>query len=360
MRAERPRKSTSDRAAIAYGRTTYMSTFYRLNLLTVLLAFVVITVGAFVRLSDAGLGCPDWPGCYGHLNVPQTPAETDTANTAFPERPVEAGKAWKEMSHRYIAGVLGLLILGLAVLAWRRRREVGQQRALPGTLLVLVVFQALLGMWTVTLLLKPLIVTAHLLGGMATLALLWLCWLRQGGHLRGLAAARGLRWIAGLALVVLIGQLFLGAWTSSNYAALACPDFPTCQSQWWPETDLERAFTLWHGLGIDYEYGILDSVPRATIHWMHRVGALVTTLVMLLTAAWLWWLGGRDGRWRWLAGTLLAAVALQVGLGIATVVLHLPLPVAVAHNAGAALLLLAVMSMVHAAWRAHDAGAQRP
>lgn len=336
-----------------------MSVFYRINALTVLLAFVVITVGAFVRLSDAGLGCPDWPGCYGHLDVPESQAETAVANAAFPERPVEAGKAWKEMVHRYLAGALGLLILTMAVLAWRRWHVIGQQRVLPVVLLGVVVFQALLGMWTVTLLLKPLIVAAHLLGGMATLALLWLCLLRQGSHLRGMAGVSGLRVIATIALAVLLAQLFLGAWTSSNYAALACPDFPTCQARWWPETDFARAFKLWHGLGINYEYGILDSVPRATIHWTHRIGALITTVVMMLVAARLWLLGGGDQRWRRLAVALVAVTMLQIGLGIATVVLHLPLSVAVAHNGGAALLLLTVMTICHAAWSVDNDARER-
>ena len=161
------------------------------------------------------------------------------------------------MIHRYLAGTLGLLILTLAVLAWRWRGEPGQQKWLPTILVGLVAFQSLLGMWTVTLLLKPLIVTAHLFGGMATLALLWWCLLRQGGHLRGLAAAPSLRAAAVVALVVLVGQIFLGAWTSSHYAALACPDFPTCHNQWWPETDFASAFTLWQGLGTNYEYGVL-------------------------------------------------------------------------------------------------------
>lgn len=328
-----------------------MSAFYRLNALVVLLTLVVIMVGAFVRLSDAGLSCPDWPGCYGQLVVPESHAETAAANRAFPERPLEAAKAWKEMIHRYLAGTLGMLILALAVLAWLRRDQLGQQRVLPPIILGLVVFQALLGMWTVTLLLKPLIVTSHLLGGMATLALVWLCLLRQGGHLQRLPGGRGLRWLAGLALVVLVGQIFLGAWTSTNYAAYSCTGFPTCHGQqWWPQTDFVRAFTLWHGLGINYAHGILGAVARATIHWTHRLGALVTIVVVLLLALRLWRLGVADGRWRVLACVLVAAVALQAGIGVATVLLRVPLPIAVAHNGGAALLLLAVMTTAHAAW----------
>lgn len=326
------------------------TSFYRITLLAVALCFVVVTVGAYVRLSDAGLGCPDWPGCYGHIGVPGHREAVDAANQAFPERPVETGKAWKEMVHRYLAGTLGLLILALAGMAWLRRETV-RQRFLATLLLGVVVFQAVLGMWTVTLLLKPLVVTAHLLGGMTVLALLLLMLLRQGGHLRLAASAgRGLRAAAGVGLAVLICQIFLGAWTSTNYAALACPDFPTCQRAWWPETDFATAFTLWHGLGINYEYGILDSVPRATIHLTHRIGALVTAVVLLGVAAVAFARGRLDGRWRLLGGLLVAALCLQIALGVTTVVAHLPLAVAVAHNGGAALLLLTVMAINHAAW----------
>jgi len=329
---------------------------FRLNFATLCLTFAVITLGAFVRLSDAGLGCPDWPGCYGHLDVPTAQADVAAANERFAHRPVEAPKAWKEMIHRYAAGTLGLLILAMALWALRRSDNPHQQRALPWVLLVLVIFQALLGMWTVTLLLKPLIVTAHLLGGMATFALLGWCLFRQGPMFAGYrAVARGgLRMAAGITLVVLIVQIFLGAWTSTNYAALACPDFPTCQTYWWPPTDFPTAFTLWHGLGINYEYGILDSIPRATIHWTHRIGALVTTLVMLVLVALLWRQSRTDRRWGKLALALPVVLVLQVSLGISVVVFHLPLPVAVAHNGGAALLLLVVMAINHAAWNARE------
>lgn len=331
-----------------------MSIFYRLNALTVLLALALVMFGAFVRLSDAGLSCPDWPGCYGELVVPETQADAAAGPMTFPERPLEEGKAWKEMIHRYLAGALGLLILAMAVLAWVQRRSAFElQRVLPTALLGLVIFQALLGMWTVTLLLQPLIVTAHLLGGMATLALLWLCLLRQGNHLAGLAGNADLRWMAGGTLAVLVVQIFLGGWTSTNYAAYACSAFPSCLGQsWWPDTDFATAFTLWHPLGINYQYGVMTAEARATIHWVHRLGALVTTIVIALLASRFWSLGHVDKRWRILATVLVAALALQLGLGIAIVVFEVPLPVAVAHNGGAALLLLAVMTVVHAAWRA--------
>lgn len=241
-----------------------MSVFYRISALAVLLTFVVILMGAYVRLSDAGLSCPDWPGCYGQMIVPQTQSQAAQGPMAFPDRPLEVDKAWKEMIHRYLAGTLGMLILALAVLSWFRRDEVSQQRVLPPILLALVIFQALLGMWTVTLLLKPLVVTGHLLGGMSTIALLWLCLLRQGDHLRGLRDAPGVRLMAAIALVVLVAQIFLGAWTSTNYAAIACEAFPTCHGHgWWPDTNFAKAFTLWHGLPINYQHGVLDSVARA-------------------------------------------------------------------------------------------------
>lgn len=323
--------------------------FHRLAVATTLLTLVVVLLGAYVRLSDAGLGCPDWPGCYGRFAVPEQPAEVAEANQSFPERPLEAAKAWKEMAHRYLAGALGLLVLILAVMAWRNRHDPDQPVVLPLVLLGLVIFQALLGMWTVTLLLKPLIVSAHLLGGFATLALLLLLVLRHGGHLQGLQTGLYMRWAAGLVLLVLVGQIFLGAWTSSNYAALACSDFPTCQGGWWPSGDLGEAFTLWRGLGVNYEYGVLDNPARATIQMTHRLGALVTTLVITVFGLWLL-LTRRMGGLRLLGLGLIVAVLLQVTLGISLIYFHLPLPLAVAHNGGAALLLLLLVAINHSAW----------
>lgn len=331
------------------------SAFYPLSCLTLVLALAVVLLGAYVRLSDAGLGCPDWPGCYGHLAVPHAAAKINAVNEAWPERPLEAPKAWKEMLHRYLAGILGLLVLALAVLAWRARRTPGHPLALPMLLLALVIFQAALGMWTVTLLLKPAIVSAHLLGGMATLALLLLLVLRSGAHLRAVPAGRAAALRAGAvaALVLLALQIFLGAWTSSNYAALACPDFPTCQGRWWPETEFGEAFTLWRGLGVNYEYGVLENTPRLTVHFAHRLGAMITMLAMLTLAAWVL-LRERAPELRRLAVLLLAAVLVQVSLGIAIVLLHLPLPLAVAHNGGAALLLLVLVAMTHTAFHARS------
>ena len=218
--------------------------FYRLAWVALVLTFVVVVLGAYVRLSHAGLGCPDWPGCYGRLlDVPDRADQIAVANAAYPHRPVEPAKAWKEMIHRYCAGALGLLILALAALAWRNRRQSDQPVALPLALLGLVTFQSVLGMWTVTWQLKPLIVMAHLLGGLTTLGLL--AWLvlcqRQGGGAGATDENRALRPLALLGLMLLAGQIALGGWTSANYAALACPDFPTCQAHWWPPLDFREA-----------------------------------------------------------------------------------------------------------------------
>mgnify|MGYP000087705925 CR=1 FL=1 len=308
-----------------------------------ILAFGVVVLGAFVRLTDAGLGCPDWPGCYGQVGVPDREAVSGDYG-----RPLEPAKAWKEMIHRYFAGTLGLVIAGLGVWAWRRRHQPGESPALPLFLVALVVFQAVLGMWTVTWLLKPLVVTAHLLGGMATLALLWWLALRRGQWL-GAAKQADPGWRKGalIALLVLVAQIALGGWTSANYAALACPDFPACyQGQWWPRTDFGEAFTLWHGLGIDYEGGVLTHPARTAIHLTHRIGAVVTLVVVGTVAAGLM-RAGKSRPVRHLAGGIALLLLGQVALGIANVVFGLPLVVAVAHNAVAAALVVALVTLNH-------------
>jgi cytochrome c oxidase assembly protein subunit 15 len=325
-------------AAVLTIDTPERRSYYRpLLVAATLLAFCVVGLGAYVRLSDAGLGCPDWPGCYGHLvGVPDTHAEHAAAATAFPGKPVETGKAWKEMIHRYAAGTLGLLILGIALSAWADwRRERERRPWLETGLLGLVTFQALLGMWTVTLLLKPVIVTAHLLGGMATLSLLVLCLVRDAkvGSRRTAMPDAVTRLLGLLALATVLGQIALGGWVSSNYAALACADFPTCQSSWWPAADYANAFHLTRELGQTAEGGLLPFAALTAIHWTHRLGAL---LVFCVVGAYAMRLLKRRNR----VGLLLVVLlAVQVGLGIANVLLSLPLAVAVAHNLGAALLL---------------------
>lgn len=318
-----------------------MRTFDRLVLTAVLLTFCVVVLGAYVRLSDAGLGCPDWPGCYGHLTVPQSEAALTHVEKAFPDKPLETHKAWKEMVHRYFAGTLGLLILGLCITAWRNHRKFSAPVFLPTLLLVVVTFQAALGMWTVTMLLKPAIVSAHLLGGMTTLALLtWLAHRRFGSipSIYGINFNQLRPW-ARLGLLVIAVQIFLGGWTSSNYAALACTDFPSCQGVFLPPMDFGNAFHMIRELGQTADGDQLSLAALTAIHWTHRLGALVTFL-------YLGWLAIRTMRTPGLGnlGTIMAGLLIvQVGLGISNVVLSLPLPVAVAHNAVAALLLISLV-----------------
>lgn len=325
--------------------------FRRLALAGTLLALCVIVLGAWVRLSNAGLGCPDWPGCYGHLTAGTAAENAETVNAAFPHRPIEYHKAVKEMVHRYFASTLGLLILVLAAYAFANRHDPQQPVKLPFVLVALVIFQGLLGMWTVTLLLKPLIVVLHLLGGLTTMWLL--AWLAMSKTKRDpvaqpprtpprTAAFISIRALALTGLIVLLLQITLGGWTSSNYAALACPDFPTCQNSYWPHMDAKDAFVLWRGLGIDYEGGVLDHPARVAIHFVHRLGALLAAIALgaLSIRAW------RFGETRPIrtAGAILGIVLIaQLLLGPLMVMRALPLVLATAHNAVAALLLLAVV-----------------
>ena len=306
----------------------------------VALALVVIVVGATVRIEDAGLGCPDWPGCYGQmLGVPDEPHEVAKAQEAFPGRTVDRGRAWKEMFHRYIAGTLGLVILSIAFLAWRGRDTIGRPPTLATALVALVAFQAALGMWTVTLLLKPAIVTLHLIGGMTTLALLaWLA-LRELGPAAAPEAARRLRPWARLGLAVLAAQIALGGWVSANYAALACVDFPTCHGAWAPEMDFGNAFHVLRELGVTAAGAPLSLEALNAIQWSHRAGAAVTVIVLGGLA-----LGAlREPALRAPAAVLLVLVVTQACLGAANVLLRVPLVLAAGHNAVAALLLVTVV-----------------
>jgi cytochrome c oxidase assembly protein subunit 15 len=324
------------------------------------LCLCVVVLGAYVRLSAAGLGCPDWPGCYGHLTPSAAAADVRTAAAPLAGRPLDVGKAWREMAHRYAAGTLGGLILLLAVMgiAWRRERIV--QPWFVAALLAIVVMQGMLGMLTVTWQLTPLIVSLHLLFGFTTLSLLW--WLvltlwrprraafeggaMQGGVLTG-CPVKGLvtaRRLALAALVVLGLQIALGGWTSSNYAAIACPDLPTCQGSWWPQADFRSAYVLWGSLGINYEGGVLANPARVAIHLTHRYGAALVSLALLASAlAALLVRGIRSVTLA--AAAVMLALALQLAIGISMVLMGFPLWLATAHNAGAALLLLAVLAL---------------
>ena len=312
-------------------------------------AFCIIVLGAFVRLSDAGLGCPDWPGCYGRLTVPERAQEVAGAQKKFRRQPLQKKKAWIEMAHRYAASALGLLILVLAAMAWRGRGKLGQSPWLPTLLVAVVVAQGLLGMWTVTLLLRPAVVSFHLLGGMTTFALLvWLA-LRQfpPSPERGIMPGSAMRVWAWLGLGALVMQIALGGWVSANYAALACGDLPFCGGRAFPDMDLQTGFELARPLGATASGAALSHEALVAIQWSHRLGALVTFLLLgslslrLLAAT----------RLREYGLALLAALGLQIGLGLSIVHLGLPLPLAVAHNGGAALLLatmVVVMTRLHA------------
>lgn len=306
----------------------------------VLLTFVVVVVGAFVRLTDAGLGCPDWPGCYGKATPAHAKAEIARAveQQGGAHGPVSHQKAWHEMIHRYLAGALGLVILAICVMAWLQRARLRQSPWLATTLVGLVCFQAALGMWTVTLLLKPVIVTLHLLGGMATLALLaWLA-ARQYTWPRMARTASTLAPWALLGLLLLVMQIALGGWVSTNYAALACIDLPTCHGEWAPKMDFNHGFQLLRELGQTAAGDKLSYDALTAIHWTHRVGAVIVASYLVALALLLW------RRGMGLAAAVLGAlVALQFTLGVANILTGLKLAVAVAHNAGAALLLVTLV-----------------
>jgi len=331
--------------------------FRRLALAGASLAATVVVLGAWVRLTDAGLGCPDWPGCYGHI-YPNAGHVDAQAGSQF-------SKALHEMIHRYFATTLGIIITLLVVWAVRFRKDRDQPVTPVALLFLIVCLQGALGALTVTLLLKPLIVSAHLLGGLTTLGLLW--WLSLAPATRQLTEREtALRKYAWIGLAVLVVQIALGGWTSTNYAAVACPDLPTCQQSWWPQMDFRNAFVLWRGLGIDYEGGVLANPARVAIHFTHRLGALVTGCVLIslgVLAATI-----AQSRRLKLAGRLLVfAVALQISLGMATVHWGVPLPLATLHNAGAAFLVICMVTLLRALWPApavhmvplHDADSSR-
>ncbi|WP_347247323.1 COX15/CtaA family protein [Thermomonas sp.] len=362
--------------------------FHRIAWLAVALAACVIVFGAFVRLSNAGLSCPDWPTCYGQVAWPTNAAQvTDHAATAI--RPVVPHKAWREQFHRMIAGSLGVLVLVLALLATRKRPQgwqhvigaalavalaiplymrgqhgaasalavLGEALLLLGVVrwsnvdlarsatltLAVIIFQALLGMWTVTWLLKPIVVMGHLLGGLTTFALLsWMAWRATDIPLIS-GDARKLRRLLLIGLGLLMVQIALGGWTSANYAALACgAEYPKCAGAWWPQHDFAEGFVLWRGIGVDYEGGVLDNTARVAIQLAHRLMAVLVFGHLLAVAARLLRSPGLRG-WGVLLGLLLCT---QVGLGIANVMLSLPLHIAVLHNAGATALLFVLVTLL--------------
>lgn len=313
----------------------------KLVVLTLLITAVAVNLGAFTRLVDAGLGCPDWPGCYGHVMWPDTAEEVAIANEQFAEAPVEADKMWPEMVHRYFASTVGLFIIALLALCWKT----GPRKLCIG-LLGLVLLQGAFGAWTVTLKLWPQVVTAHLLGGFATLSLIWLLLQRLyqfewPSHVRMIA----LRPLLVIGTFVVIAQIALGGWTSSNYAALACTDLLTCHGQWIPDADYRAGFDVTQQIGPNYLGGQLENDARIAIHYVHRLGALIATFVTLMLAARLWRAGGRQPKR--MALILVSALGIQVLLGISNIIFALPLAIAVAHNAGGAVLLLCYVTLLH-------------
>ena len=309
--------------------------FRRLARTGAALAAIVVVLGAWVRLTDAGLGCPDWPGCYGHV---------------FPRAGAGFSKAMHEMIHRYFATTLGAVIA--TVLAWAvaNRRTRGQPLGAAIALFLIVCVQGALGALTVTMLLKPLIVTSHLLGGLTTLSILW--WLSLEPERRDLVEReRALRRFALAGLAILVVQIALGGWTSTNYAAVACPDLPTCQNSWWPRMDFRDAFVLWRGLDVDYAGGILSNPARIAIHVTHRIGALLTGLA-LVTLGVTTFLRAVTPPLRRAGAFLVFAVLLQISIGVAMVHFGFPLVLATMHNAGAAVLLLATVTVLRRLWPA--------
>lgn len=332
-------------------KTSQSGKFLRLALFSTLFAFLLTLISAYSRLSDAGLGCPDWPGCYGRLFAPASPQDVADIRLIKPRVVDEEEKAFKETLQRYISGTLGLLIIRVGYLGWTlKKRYRRQQVILPGLAVALVFGQTILGALTIKLQFKPVIVMIHLLLGMVTVALLWWVVLREQRFWRSVYAQpqvlRALRPRVLVALVLVAVQISLGGWTSANYASLACPDFPTCQGQWWPPADYVAGLTLWRDVGIDYESRLLNLEATTAIHLAHRLMGIATFLYVGWLSLYTMRIGLRDRICRYgvlMLVTLLAAAA----LGVMDVVMHLPLVVAVAHNAAATLLLLSVITLNH-------------
>lgn len=325
--------------------------YRKLVWVTLFLTFDLIMFGAFTRLTDSGLGCPDWPGCYGQANPLQAHADISAAETAMPTGPVTVMKAWIEMIHRYLAMAIGVLIIALMMIAWRRwlqsgRKETKFSPLFPTLLFAFVCVQGVFGAWTVTMKLQPVIVTTHLLLGMTLLALLTWFGARLGDHLPisqpGVSqSVAALRIPAALALVLLVIQIALGGWVSTNYAALACTDFPLCHGELFPQMDFINGFTLWRDLGMTANGDYLPFPALTAIHWTHRAFALVVVALV----AWVALNALKFDGLRKTARRLLVMIALQFTIGVSTVFLDLPLALAVAHNGGAALLMLLLVTL---------------
>jgi len=314
-----------------------MKYFKKLLLLTTITAFCLVVLGAYVRLSDAGLGCPDWPGCFGTLSVPESQSAIENAELNFPTQRVETDKAWKEMIHRYVAGFLGLMIFLIGIISYKNKRVLKVNPIVPYSIVILVIFQALLGMWTVTLLLKPIVVSAHLIGGMTTLGLLTFVTHRYWGKIQAntLKSAHEI-FLVRFSLFILFVQIFLGGWTSTNYAGLACTDFPTCHGTLVPSLNFKDAFDIFRDLGKLSDGSPLPLAVFETIQWVHRLGALVTWLFFIYLASVIL----KYKTMRNLGYVLVFVITAQFIVGVANLLLHLPTVLAVMHTFGAASLVV--------------------
>lgn len=323
----------------------------KLVLVSIFLALVVIVLGAYTRLTDAGLGCPDWPGCYGNVLVPQADERVAAANQAFPQRPLEAEKAWNEMIHRYFAAGLGFIILLISITAIinKSKGKVAPFK-LPVLLLLLVTFQGMLGMWTVTLNLLPVVVMAHLLGGFTVLSCLFLLYLRMTPYRipGGDPQIRGLAKFGAIGIGVVVWQIALGGWTSANYASLVCTELPICEGDWVSKLDFAGAFTV--PAAENYEFGVHSHEERVTMHVLHRFGAVVT-IAYLAWLSFMLFTRSHSALIKRLVVIMLGVLTVQVGLGISNVVYMLPLTVATMHNAVAACLLLVMVLLTYTMYR---------
>ena len=323
-----------------------MKNIQNLSFFGVCLAFVVIALGAWTRLVDAGLGCPDWPGCYGFVVFPTNDAEIALAESRYPSFPYDINKAIPEVVHRYFAASLGLLAIFLTYFSFKLKEKNNIKWWSLG-LLIFICCQGLFGYLTVSLKLLPIIVTLHLFGGFTTLTLFFYIFLRSGNFKSvDVMKIPHLKVISAVAFVALLIQIFLGVWTSTNYASLACADFPTCQGTYIPEMDFKNGFNLNQEVGPNYLYGLLDNPARVAIHYSHRVSAILLTIIFLILMSKRWFSVAAP-----MASTLGILLLTQITLGIINVVYVLPLYVAIGHNLVAALLLLAVFSVNHLAWK---------
>jgi len=318
-----------------------------------ILALFVIILGSYTRLKDAGLGCPDWPGCYGFIIPPLTEQAINQANSAFPERPLEHDKAWPEMIHRYLASGLGFVILIILSLSLINRKHPAQPVKLPVALTVLVIFQGILGMWTVTMSLFPPVVMSHLMGGFTTFSLLFLLCLRLSQVMPPIKEPLISRLFpyTVLGMVLLLIQIALGGWVAANYAAVVCTELPICQGNWTQHLAIKEAFTFWGHDAADYEFAPhLGPDAKITIHVAHRIGAIVVSLYLLAIGLKLFY-ASNIRRYRNLSLIMLFTLAVQIALGVSNVVFELPLFVAVAHNAVGALLLLQMLAINYSVYK---------